>query len=693
MGLTKLTVKRADLMNARAMEKYIHLLLPITVFGVYLCTTTPVVYLGDSGEFTAAAFSLGIPHNSGYPLYSLIGKIFCMIPLGNVGFRMNLMSVFFSALAVSIVYTIIFRITSSILSSAVAASFLAFTPLFWSQTVSAEVYPLHTFFVALMIRLLWWWDENKEFHRLLIFVFVTGLSFGNHMQTVMLAPSVLYLIISGDKRVIFTFKHFMIISALFMLPLAIYLYLPIRTSAGAAIHWGDPDTIDRFLAHVTARAHREAYVFSAGSTEYLSRFLGSLRVIEAQYGMLLLLSVWGWLKLQSVRWKIFFAVIIFFDLIYTIFLNTISLEITAFTLPSVVILAILLGVGLNNLLDWISRQEKIGSNVKKGTAAALCIIPIIAFMTNYSLCDQGRNYTAYEHAVNIFRTADIGSTIFLDGDNNVFPVTYERIVEGTGDGIRLHDRHNVIFRWHLETYPFTFAGSWDELESAVINKIITSKSNKGVYFAALNPFAISVPQGYRTLPCGILRRVVPELCRADSPGDIWNYYCTESYHDEFNRDYMNREVTSYYFFRRGESLWRSGKTKEGMKLLKLASRVGYNDTSIHSDLGIFFTDRGLFENARKELEKALDFYDNLSGVHNNWGYYHHKRGNYEKAIASFKKAIKLAPDNYVYYNNLGFTLNRRGDKEEAMLVFRRSLSIRANQPAIRELVKGLSPTE
>jgi len=69
----------------------------ILVFGVYLFTACPTVYLGDSGELTAAAFSIGIPHNSGYPLYVLLGKLFCLIPLGSIGFRVNLMSCFFGA--------------------------------------------------------------------------------------------------------------------------------------------------------------------------------------------------------------------------------------------------------------------------------------------------------------------------------------------------------------------------------------------------------------------------------------------------------------------------------------------------------------------------------------------------------------------------------------------------------------------
>ncbi|MCF8131434.1 MAG: DUF2723 domain-containing protein [Deltaproteobacteria bacterium] len=669
-------------MDVRATEKYISLLLPTAVFGVYLCTITPVVYLGDSGEFTAAAFSLGIPHNSGYPLYSLLGKIFCMIPLGNVGFRMNLMSSFFSAVTVFLVYDVIGWFTRNRWCSFTAALFLAFTPLFWSQTVSAEVYPLHCFFVVLMIRLLWQWEKNRDFQCLLMFVFVTGLSFGNHMQTVMMAPAVLFFIISGDKKAIFSVKHFAAISIVFIIPLSLYLYLPIRTRAGVPIHWGDPDNVERFLAHVTATAHRGAYVFSAGPSQYLSRFLDTLKVLGFQYGILSLLAIWGWVKASSLRWRIFFAGIILFDFFYTIFLNVISIEITPFTLPSTIVMTILLGMGLNHLLGWVRRQKRIGPKMRKAVAATFFIIPVVALLANFGICDQSSNYTAYEHAVNIFRTTDYGSTIFLDGDNNVFPVAYGRMVEGMGDGISLFDRHNVIFKWRLETYPFTFTGSRNELESEVINRIASARSDEDVYFAVFNPYALPVPSGHHILSCGILKKVLPETSKARASDDIWDYYSKESYHGHLNRDYMNREVTSHYFFRQGENLWLSGKRAEGMKFLNMASRIGYDDTSIHSDLGLFFVDQGLFENAREELSKALCYYKNLSGIQNNWGYYHHKKGEYEEAASSFRKAIKLEPNNHSYYNNLGFTLYKMDDQKEAKMVFKKSLLIKRDQPGI-----------
>jgi len=400
-------------MNSFTSKQYVPFILIIISFGVYLSTICPTVYLGDSGEITAAAFSLGIPHNSGYPLYALLGKLFCLIPIGNVGFRMNLMSTFFSVLTVWLVYSFILRITASSLSALAGSLILAFIPILWSQTVCAEVYPLHIFFFALLIRLLFWWDEKKYLYQLVLLAFVTGISFGNHMQTVMLAPAVLFIIVSGDKKTLFNLKHILILSVFFVLALSIYLYLPIRTDAGAAIHWGDPNTLDRFLEHVTARAHREGYVLTMSPSEYLLRVKETFWIVGSQFGVLLLLAIWGFLKWPSIRWRIFFVAVIIFDFIYTIFLNTISLQITVFALPTCIVLAILTGMGISKVLKITRFSLNVNPTISKILKIGCLIVPGLQFILNFSLCDQSRNYTAYEHALNIFRTVDNGSTLFI----------------------------------------------------------------------------------------------------------------------------------------------------------------------------------------------------------------------------------------------------------------------------------------
>jgi len=677
-------------MSSSSLHHYSPIIVFSALLGIYLTTIAPVVYLGDSGEFTAAAFSLGIPHNSGYPLYGLVGKLFCMIPLGNIGFRVNLMSAFFSVLTLWVVYRIIHRITSSLLSSFIGSLSLAFTPIFWAQTVSAEVYPFHTFFVALLIGLLWWWDERREFSILILFVFITGISFGNHMQTVMLAPAVLFLILSADKKALLSFKNLSTMTIFFVFALMLYLYLPIRTNAGAAIHWGDPNNLDRFLTHVTATSHRHGYVLSKTSIEYFYRAIESLKLVSVQFGILLLFAGWGWLKLSVIRWRIFFIVIIIFDFVYTVFLNIISLEITPFGLPTCIVLSILVGNGIAHFLKWARLNSGIRLKTYTFIKIALCMALIIPFFFSRNLCDQSRNYTGYEHALNIFRTLDRGSTLFLDGDNNIFPVIYGRIVERMREDVTLYDRYNLVFKIpYLGEDRTHFHGKWEDVRAILEEKIIEKRAPHGVFFAVFDPSVISIPRKFRLVPYGILSKVVAVSPNFKEKGSdkIWNYYATESLYDDFEKDYMNRQVSAHFFFDRARYFFFIGQHSVGLKKVKLASRIAYNDDSIHSDIAVFLIDQGLFKEALQELEKASITNEDLSALHNNWGYYYHKLGDYHNAIESFRKAIEIRDDRFPYYNNLAFAFYEVGRKEDAIIAFQNSLAIKREQPGIKNFIR------
>src|SRR3989339_281858 len=83
-------------------------------FAVYFITLCPTVYTGDSGGLITAAYTLGVPHSPGYPLYCLLGKLFTFVPLGSIAFRVNLLSAFFAALACAVIYLLIFKIINLI---------------------------------------------------------------------------------------------------------------------------------------------------------------------------------------------------------------------------------------------------------------------------------------------------------------------------------------------------------------------------------------------------------------------------------------------------------------------------------------------------------------------------------------------------------------------------------------------------
>ena len=56
---------------------------------VYLITLAPTVTSEDSGELIAAAYTWGVAHPPGYPLWCIIARLFCLLPSSYSRFRKN----------------------------------------------------------------------------------------------------------------------------------------------------------------------------------------------------------------------------------------------------------------------------------------------------------------------------------------------------------------------------------------------------------------------------------------------------------------------------------------------------------------------------------------------------------------------------------------------------------------------------
>ena len=97
------------------------LIAALGIFGstliVYILTLSRSVYFGDSGELIAAAYTLGIAHPPGYPLYTMLAHLFTYLPFGTLAFRVNLFSAVTSSLTVVVIYFICLKLTSNRLAS------------------------------------------------------------------------------------------------------------------------------------------------------------------------------------------------------------------------------------------------------------------------------------------------------------------------------------------------------------------------------------------------------------------------------------------------------------------------------------------------------------------------------------------------------------------------------------------------
>ena len=171
-------------------------------FGVYAWTAAPNVTLLDSGEFVLAAQHFGVPHPTGYPLWTLLAWIFQLLPLGNAAWEINLFSGVCAGLAVAVTTALLssslrwlmgealerWRGLTAILSVTCGLLF-AFSFSMWSQATIAEVYALHALMIGLYLGALYVWLHKPDcLGFLLLAFFLLALSFGNHHLTIAMAP-------------------------------------------------------------------------------------------------------------------------------------------------------------------------------------------------------------------------------------------------------------------------------------------------------------------------------------------------------------------------------------------------------------------------------------------------------------------------------------------------------------------------
>ncbi|HXV44799.1 MAG TPA: DUF2723 domain-containing protein, partial [Anaerolineae bacterium] len=105
--------------------------LVLSAFGLYISTLAPTVLEADGGEFQFVPWLPGIAHPTGYPLYVLLGWLWAhLLPVGEVAWRMNLLSAVLAAATVGLTYAVARQMLDATLpatpfSSRIAAAGLA----------------------------------------------------------------------------------------------------------------------------------------------------------------------------------------------------------------------------------------------------------------------------------------------------------------------------------------------------------------------------------------------------------------------------------------------------------------------------------------------------------------------------------------------------------------------------------------
>jgi len=460
-------------------------------FVVYLRTLAPTVGFIDSGELAAVACTLGIAHPTGYPLFTLLGWMFSKLPTGGEEIvRLNIMAAFFCSagivfffhflrLFLSVVFTVAGqKQTAQLLLSCAGASFmLAFSETYWSQAVTVEVYSLHALFLSLLLfsfmkassfqlqeqghetsnrsrEEMWWF----------LFAFILGLSFTNHMTTILLAPGMLYsfFALHGARGLRLIGK----LAFPFLAGASVYLYLPFRSSQEPLFDWGDPVTLERLFWHLRGKQYSD-WMFP--STDVAGRqlryFLTTLPEEFAYIGIVL--AIVGAVALTARHGRLMIATLLFFVTCVLYSINYDIHDIDSYFLLSYLVIALFAGAGLFVGYDWFLRVVYRSKSVAGLSLLALGFIPLLY---HYDSRDESSNVLVENYTRDMFESFEPNALVLsYQWDYWVSASYYYQYVKNLRPDVAVVDKELLRRSWYLRELerriPWLIASSQREVDA------------------------------------------------------------------------------------------------------------------------------------------------------------------------------------------------------------------------------------
>jgi hypothetical protein len=447
--------ENAMLRNERT-DRVIGILLGLCALVLYWRTMPPTVLDGDSGEYQYMAYILGVPHSPGYPLYIFLGKLFTILPIGDVAYRINLYSVVFAALAAPLVYWTARRLIPRRAPALLATLVLIVTPSMWGSAIEAKSYALHLFLAVLTVFLALRWHQEGRVRDFYAMAIVYGLALTNHPMIRFIAPALVLLLWMNRARLdrVILLRGAILVA----LPLLMFAYVPIR--AGQLIALQDPENLklytrpDAILKGTITEYYNHTpegvfYFISAldnlgklgadlkSPLDQIGRVQLSTTMLWAQFGLAgLVLLVAG--AVESLRrdrrvW-LFLGAVAAGNGIGAFILHAIS---TVFYFSvTYFVLALWIGFGIDVLMQWVESVRRSAAaswvaafSTPRAVALVLCLLPLSAGAANFQSLDESNNYGPRDNAQTVLHESLAPNAVVVAPWEVSQPMRYFQFVE------------------------------------------------------------------------------------------------------------------------------------------------------------------------------------------------------------------------------------------------------------------------
>lgn len=452
------------------LEKYSAPLTAVISFIIYLFTIAPGVIQIDSGELAAVQSTLGIAHPTGYPLFTIVGYLFLLLPLpftkifsanllaaiwcsAGIGFFVKTVQIFLTNIlslpvaekksknkkrqsveTAAPVSTVVITI-----SSITAGFILALNKTYWMQSTSVEVYSLQTFLFSLILFTSVKIYYSQE-HKLTDWIYAAlcfALGFSNHMTTLLVIPFTAILFFNKEK---FNSRSLKKIGAglLVSFPALIlfYSYLPLRASGNPVINWGNPINWENIFRHVSGKQY-QVWLFSSteSAKKQLTYFLENLPAEFSYLGLLIALI--GLIQLLKLSKKMFWTLLATFVFAVGYSINYDIVDIDSYFLLPYMIVAIFAAFGVYKIADYSHRKSS--SLVQLFLAPIIFVIIPIAVTADK--VNQSGQFAFEDYTKSLINSTEKNSIIFsYQWDYFVSPSYYFQHVENFRKDVTIIDK-------------------------------------------------------------------------------------------------------------------------------------------------------------------------------------------------------------------------------------------------------------
>jgi len=521
----------------------------VILVALYLATMARELVWGDPTEYTFVANMLGIAHPPGYTLIILLGKLIqTLIPIGDIPWRMHLLSVIVSIVAAIFVYGTIVSLSRgdvqakrlgaiSYLVALLTGLLVTTAADWWQHAIHTNPHIITaTFLAANLFFLTRWWaiqrpDEktaaNQANRWLYVFSFSAGLGITHHPLTAFSFPAYAILILWLRPGIWRSWRTWLAMLGCALLGLSTWLYLPIRSSMAPAFGPDDMATLNGFLDHVLARGLTESLPFY-GLADLLDRATVFWTLLRLQYSLpMIFLAAFGlgWLSFNGGRKRTLLApgekagpkqrrsslrpLALLYGLAlvsnYLFVMNLRAQDIMAYLLGIFLVIGVLAGCGIWGLLVLVENRLRFNRMPIALLLGALFLLgPLLQIIRNAPRISLANYSEAAEYSVDVFEWFDGQGegAILLNDWEHMTPLWYDLYVEEhwpdpndvTPVLVSTEQPWLESVFYYLPEHPVYLSGYRAEVVSAGFRL-----RPRGQFYQVVEPGDTSIPAGLRPL--------------------------------------------------------------------------------------------------------------------------------------------------------------------------------------------------